>query len=89
MENHDLPPDVILLLRDAELFLTNCLQYEPISSKGQEIGEQILNGFRLVRKRYDLDVQQTGSIVFKIRQFEDGNRQNTLTCARLEQQVMS
>ncbi|KAM8966799.1 src kinase-associated phosphoprotein 1-like [Pelodytes ibericus] len=60
MEHQDLPRDVILLLRDAESFLTDCLQYEDVSSRGKEIGEQILNGFWMVRKRYQLEFQRAG-----------------------------
>ncbi|XP_073428522.1 src kinase-associated phosphoprotein 1 isoform X3 [Dendrobates tinctorius] len=52
-----LPRDVVILLKDAEAFLSTCLQYESVSSKAKELGEDILQDFRIIRNRYPLDFQ--------------------------------
>ncbi|KAM4031790.1 src kinase-associated phosphoprotein 1 isoform 1-T1 [Anomaloglossus baeobatrachus] len=57
-QSSDLPRDVVILLRDAEAFLSTCLQYESVSSKARELGEDILQDFRIIRNRYPLDFQQ-------------------------------
>uniref|UniRef100_A0A8C5QDG3 Src kinase-associated phosphoprotein 1 n=1 Tax=Leptobrachium leishanense TaxID=445787 RepID=A0A8C5QDG3_9ANUR len=62
MENRDIPPDVMLLLGDVELFLSDCLQYEKISDQGREIGETLLNGCMIVRKRYQTAIEQKGEV---------------------------
>ncbi|KAM5134837.1 src kinase-associated phosphoprotein 1 [Mantella aurantiaca] len=56
----ELPRDAVLLLRDAETLLSEILKYENVSIRATELGEEILRGFRLVRKRYHLDFQQKG-----------------------------
>ncbi|XP_068118806.1 src kinase-associated phosphoprotein 1 [Hyperolius riggenbachi] len=59
-QSWDCPQDVVLLFRDAETFLSAMLQYENVSVRARELGEEILNGFSLVRKRYPLNFQEKG-----------------------------
>ncbi|XP_044156130.1 src kinase-associated phosphoprotein 1 isoform X2 [Bufo gargarizans] len=53
----DIPRDVVILLREAESFLSTCLQHETVSSKARELGEEILLDFRTLRSRYPLYFQ--------------------------------
>ncbi|XP_075033083.1 src kinase-associated phosphoprotein 1 [Mixophyes fleayi] len=55
-----IPLDVIFLLKDAESYLSECLQYENVSLRSREVGEELLRGFRVLRNRYPLDFQQRG-----------------------------
>ncbi|XP_040187142.1 src kinase-associated phosphoprotein 1 [Rana temporaria] len=58
--NSDIPRDVVMLLTDAETVLSEILQYENVSTRARELGEEILRGFRLVRNRHHFDVQHRG-----------------------------
>ncbi|XP_069807931.1 src kinase-associated phosphoprotein 1 [Dendropsophus ebraccatus] len=42
----------------AETFLATCLKLEPVSPKAREVGEEILEDFKILRNRYSLDFQQ-------------------------------
>ncbi|XP_066442867.1 src kinase-associated phosphoprotein 1 isoform X2 [Eleutherodactylus coqui] len=52
-----IPRDVVILLRDAESFLSTCLKHEPVSDQARELGEEILEDLRILRNRYHLDFQ--------------------------------
>lgn len=70
-QSSDIPRDVVILLRDAESFLSTCLQHEPVSSKARELGEEILQDFRITRNRYPLSFQRIDDEADEISQGQD------------------